>query len=154
MSWPGQVVASAIIDKYIGESARVVREMFDYAKEHAPTIIFIDEIDAIGGKRQGEGQGTDREVRVSAAFSLSFVLLAAAFWVTKLVPGSVAACPCPVNEVQSCLPAQVQRTLMELLGQLDGFEALTRVKCIMATNRPDSLDDALMRPVCGCLPAH
>jgi 26S proteasome regulatory subunit T4 len=50
-----QVVASAIVDKYIGESARVIREMFGYAKEHAPCVIFMDEIDAIGGKRYNEG---------------------------------------------------------------------------------------------------
>ena len=50
-----KVVASAIVDKYIGESARVVREMFGYAREHAPCVIFMDEIDAIGGKRSNEG---------------------------------------------------------------------------------------------------
>ena len=95
-----KVVASSIVDKYIGESARVVREMFAYAREHAPCIIFIDEVDAIGGKRI-EGTSSDREV---------------------------------------------QRTLMELLNQLDGFDKLERVKVIMATNRPDTLDMALMRP--------
>ena len=50
-----KVVASGIVDKYIGESARVIREMFNYAKEHQPCIIFMDEIDAIGGKRFSEG---------------------------------------------------------------------------------------------------
>ena len=95
-----RVVASQIVDKYIGESARIVREMFAYAKEHAPCVIFIDEIDAIGGKRI-EGTSSDREI---------------------------------------------QRTLMELLTQLDGFDSLGKVKIIMATNRPGVLDDALMRP--------
>eukprot|EP00890_Picochlorum_soloecismus_P002799 jgi/Picsp_1/351/NSC_00350-R1_26s proteasome regulatory atpase rpt4 len=96
-----KVVASGIVDKYIGESARVIREMFNYAKEHQPCIIFMDEIDAIGGKRFSEGTSADREV---------------------------------------------QRTLMELLSQLDGFEQLEKVKIVAATNRPDTLDPALMRP--------
>jgi 26S proteasome regulatory subunit T4 len=96
-----KIVASSIIDKYIGESARVVREMFAYAREHQPCIIFIDEIDAIGGKRTDESQSSDREVH---------------------------------------------RTLMELLNQIDGFDELGRVKVIMATNRPDVLDPALLRP--------
>eukprot|EP00033_Pygsuia_biforma_P002746 GCRY01003030.1.p1 GENE.GCRY01003030.1~~GCRY01003030.1.p1 ORF type:complete len:392 (+),score=90.45 GCRY01003030.1:176-1351(+) len=96
-----KVVASAIVDKYIGESARVIREMFGYARDHEPCIIFMDEIDAIGGKRFTEGTSSDREV---------------------------------------------QRTLMELLNQLDGFDSLGKVKIIMATNRPDVLDPALLRP--------
>lgn len=96
-----KVVASAIVDKYIGESARVIREMFGYAKEHEPCIIFMDEIDAIGGRRFSEGSSADREI---------------------------------------------QRTLMELLSQLDGFDTLGKVKIITATNRPDVLDPALMRP--------
>merc|ERR1719352_1541908 len=96
-----KVVASAIVDKYIGESARIIREMFGYAKEHQPCIIFMDEIDAIGGKRFSQGTSADREI---------------------------------------------QRTLMELLNQLDGFDDLGRVKIIMATNRPDTLDPALLRP--------
>jgi 26S proteasome regulatory subunit T4 len=72
-----KVVASGIVDKYIGESARVVREMFKYAKDNEPCIIFIDEIDAIGGRRLSQGNSSDREI---------------------------------------------QRTLMELLNQMDGFE--------------------------------
>ena len=96
-----QIVASAIVDKYIGESARLIREMFGYARDHQPCVIFMDEIDAIGGSRMGEGSSADREI---------------------------------------------QRTLMELLNQLDGFEALGQVKCVMATNRPDILDPALLRP--------
>ncbi|CAA2988264.1 26S protease regulatory subunit S10B homolog B [Olea europaea subsp. europaea] len=96
-----KVVSSAIIDKYIGESARLIREMFGYAREHQPCIIFMDEIDAIGGRRFSEGTSADREI---------------------------------------------QRTLMELLNQLDGFDQLGKVKMIMATNRPDVLDPALLRP--------
>lgn len=96
-----KVVSSAIVDKYIGESARIVREMFGYAKEHEPCIIFMDEIDAIGGRRFSEGSSSDREI---------------------------------------------QRTLMELLNQMDGFDFLGQTKLIMATNRPDTLDPALLRP--------
>ena len=75
--------------------------MFQYAKDNAPCIIFIDEIDAIGSKRFGQGTSADREI---------------------------------------------QRTLMELLNQMDGFDDLGKVKVIMATNRPDTLDPALLRP--------
>ena len=96
-----KIVASSIVDKYIGESARVVREMFLYAKEHQPCIIFIDEIDAIGGKRGNDASSSDREIH---------------------------------------------RTLMEMLNQIDGFDDLGKVKVIMATNRPDVLDPALLRP--------
>ncbi|WMV51460.1 hypothetical protein MTR67_044845 [Solanum verrucosum] len=96
-----KVVSSAIIDKYIGESARLIREMFNYARDHQPCIIFMDEIDAIGGRRFSEGTSADREI---------------------------------------------QRTLMELLNQLDGFDHIGKVKMIMATNRPDVLDPALLRP--------
>lgn len=96
-----KVVSSAIVDKYIGESARLIREMFGYAKEHEPCIIFMDEIDAIGGRRFSEGTSADREI---------------------------------------------QRTLMELLNQMDGFDYLGKTKIIMATNRPDTLDPALLRP--------
>ncbi|CAF1048218.1 unnamed protein product [Brachionus calyciflorus] len=96
-----KVVSSAIVDKYIGESARMIREMFAYAREHEPCIIFMDEIDAIGGRRFSEGTSADREI---------------------------------------------QRTLMELLNQMDGFDTLGKVKIIMATNRPDTLDPALLRP--------
>jgi len=96
-----KVVASAIVDKYIGESARIIREMFGYAKDHQPCVIFMDEIDAIGGRRFSQGTSADREI---------------------------------------------QRTLMELLNQMDGFDQLGKVKIIMATNRPDVLDPALLRP--------
>ncbi|EJK69743.1 hypothetical protein THAOC_08972 [Thalassiosira oceanica] len=96
-----KVVASAIVDKYIGESARIIREMFGFAKDHQPCVIFMDEIDAIGGSRFSEGTSADREI---------------------------------------------QRTLMELLNQMDGFEDQGQVKMVMATNRPDILDPALLRP--------
>lgn len=92
---------SQIVDKYIGESSRMIREMFAYAREHEPCVIFMDEIDAIGGRRFSEGTSADREI---------------------------------------------QRTLMELLNQMDGFDSLGRTKIIMATNRPDTLDPALLRP--------
>ena len=55
-----KVVASAIVDKYIGQSARVIREMFGFAKDNQPCIIFMDEIDAIGGRRFSEGSSADR----------------------------------------------------------------------------------------------
>lgn len=96
-----KVVASAIVDKYIGESARIIREMFGFARDHQPCVIFMDEIDAIGGSRFSEGTSADREI---------------------------------------------QRTLMELLNQMDGFESQGQVKMVMATNRPDILDPALLRP--------
>ena len=96
-----KIVASGIIDKYIGESARIIREIFSFAKLNFPCIIFIDEIDAIGGKRFSEGNSADREI---------------------------------------------QRTLMELLNQMDGFSEIINIKIIMATNRPDVLDPALLRP--------
>eukprot|EP01087_Luapelamoeba_hula_P021476 TRINITY_DN751_c0_g1_i1.p1 TRINITY_DN751_c0_g1~~TRINITY_DN751_c0_g1_i1.p1 ORF type:complete len:389 (-),score=77.18 TRINITY_DN751_c0_g1_i1:51-1217(-) len=96
-----KVVSSAIVDKYIGESARVIREMFGFARDHEPCIIFMDEVDAIGGRRFSQGTSADREI---------------------------------------------QRTLMELLNQMDGFDELGKVKIIMATNRPDVLDPALLRP--------
>ena len=57
-----KVVASGVVDKYIGESSRIVREMFAYAKSHEPCIIFMDEIDAIGGRRSAEGNSSDREI--------------------------------------------------------------------------------------------
>ncbi|KAH0795961.1 26S protease regulatory subunit S10B B [Histomonas meleagridis] len=96
-----KVVSTNLIGSYIGESARLIREMFKYAREHQPCIIFIDEIDALGQRRMGDGQSNDREI---------------------------------------------QRTLMELLSQMDGFSSTSQVKVVMATNRPDVLDPALLRP--------
>jgi proteasome regulatory subunit len=96
-----RMVGSELAQKYIGEGGRMVRELFSLAKEKAPSIIFLDEIDAIGAKRLDGSTSGDREV---------------------------------------------QRTLMQLLAELDGFDALHDVKIIAATNRPDILDDALLRP--------
>ena len=95
------IVGSELAQKYIGEGGRMVREMFDMARSKAPSIIFIDEIDAIGSKRLDVATSGDREV---------------------------------------------QRTLMQLLAELDGFNALDEVKLIAATNRPELLDAALLRP--------
>lgn len=96
-----KLVASEFVNKFLGEGARYVRQVFELAKEKSPAIIFIDEIDAIGTKRAHGTQGADREV---------------------------------------------QRTLMQLLSELDGFESRGDVGIIAATNRPDILDDALIRP--------
>ena len=96
-----KLVASEFVNKYLGEGSRYVREVFELAREKTPTIIFIDEIDAIGTKRMGDTSGADREV---------------------------------------------QRTLMQLLAELDGFESRGDIGIIGATNRPDILDDALLRP--------
>ena len=94
-------VGSELVQKYIGEGARLVRELFELAKEKAPTIVFIDEIDAIGARRMDVATSGDREV---------------------------------------------QRTLMQLLAELDGFDPVGDVKILGATNRPDILDEALLRP--------
>ena len=96
-----RMVGSELAQKYIGEGGRMVRELFSLAKEKAPSVIFLDEIDAIGAKRLDGSTSGDREV---------------------------------------------QRTLMQLLAELDGFDALQDVKIIAATNRPDILDDAWLRP--------
>jgi len=96
-----RVVGSELVQKYIGEGARLVRELFDLAKKKSPTIIFIDEIDAIGASRTEATTSGDREV---------------------------------------------QRTLMQLLAGMDGFEQRGDVKIIGATNRIDILDRALLRP--------
>jgi proteasome regulatory subunit len=96
-----RVVGSELVQKYIGEGARLVRELFDLAKKKAPTIIFIDEVDAVGASRTEANTSGDREV---------------------------------------------QRTLMQLLAEMDGFENRGDVKIIGATNRIDILDRALLRP--------
>lgn len=95
------ITGSELVQKYIGEGARIVRELFQYAHNKMPTIIFIDEIDAIGSKRLDVATGGDREV---------------------------------------------QRTFMQLLAEMDGFNSRGNVKIIGATNRIDVLDDALLRP--------
>ncbi|EDV20319.1 26S proteasome regulatory chain 4 [Trichoplax adhaerens] len=97
-----RVVGSELIQKYLGDGPKLVRELFRVAEEHAPSIIFIDEIDAIGTKRRYDSNsGGEREI---------------------------------------------QRTMLELLNQLDGFDSIGDVKVIMATNRIESLDPALIRP--------
>ncbi|KAI6121934.1 P-loop containing nucleoside triphosphate hydrolase protein [Pisolithus sp. B1] len=97
-----RVSGSELVQKYIGEGSRMVRELFVMAREHAPSIIFMDEIDSIGSSRGESGTGGG--------------------------------------------DSEVQRTMLELLNQLDGFEATKNIKVIMATNRIDILDPALLRP--------
>ncbi|CAL5053594.1 unnamed protein product [Urochloa decumbens] len=97
-----RVSGSELVQKYIGEGSRMVRELFVMAREHAPSIIFMDEIDSIGSARMGSGGGGG--------------------------------------------DSEVQRTMLELLNQLDGFEATNKIKVLMATNRIDILDQALLRP--------
>ena len=96
-----RVSGSELVQKYIGEGSRMVRELFVMAREHAPSIIFMDEIDSIGSSRVEGSSGGDSEV---------------------------------------------QRTMLELLNQLDGFEPTKNIKVVMATNRLDILDPALLRP--------
>jgi len=96
-----RVSGAELVQKYIGEGSRMVRELFVMAREAAPSIIFMDEIDSIGSSRVDGAEGGDSEV---------------------------------------------QRTMLELLNQLDGFEPTQNIKVIMATNRIDILDAALLRP--------
>uniref|UniRef100_A0A2K6TL96 AAA+ ATPase domain-containing protein n=1 Tax=Saimiri boliviensis boliviensis TaxID=39432 RepID=A0A2K6TL96_SAIBB len=96
-----RVVGSELIQKYLGDGPKLVRELFRVAEEHAPSIVFIDEIDAIGTKRYDSNSGGEREI---------------------------------------------QGTMLELLNQLDGFDSRGDVKVIMATNRIETLDPALIRP--------
>jgi 26S proteasome regulatory subunit T2 len=96
-----RMVGSELIQKYLGDGPKLVRELFRLADENAPSIVFIDEIDAVGTKRYDSNSGGEREI---------------------------------------------QRTMLELLNQLDGFDARGEVKVIMATNRIDTLDPALLRP--------
>ncbi|CDW88348.1 26s protease regulatory subunit 6b homolog [Stylonychia lemnae] len=96
-----RMVGSEFVQKYLGEGPRMVRDVFRLARENAPSIVFIDEIDSIATKRFDANTGADREV---------------------------------------------QRILIELLNQMDGFDQTVNVKVIMATNRADTLDPALLRP--------
>jgi len=96
-----RLAAPELVQKFIGEGARLVRELFELAREKAPSIIFIDEIDAIGARRMRDATSGDREV---------------------------------------------QRTLTQLLAEMDGFDPLDDIKVIAATNRKDILDPALLRP--------
>jgi len=95
------VVGSELVQKYIGEGARLVRDVFEMARKKAPSIIFVDELDAIGAKRLNDAGSGDREV---------------------------------------------QRTLVQLLAEMDGFDSRGEVRILGATNRPDILDPALLRP--------
>lgn len=96
-----RVIGSELVQKYVGEGARMVRELFQMARSKKACIVFFDEIDAIGGARFDDGAGGDNEV---------------------------------------------QRTMLQIVTELDGFDARGNVKVLMATNRPDTLDPALMRP--------
>lgn len=94
-----RVSGSELVQKYIGEGSRMVRELFTMARQHAPSIVFMDEVDSIGSARGGSGGDSE-----------------------------------------------VQRTMLELLNQLDGFEPSQNIKVLMCTNRIDILDPALLRP--------
>ncbi|OMJ84939.1 hypothetical protein SteCoe_13846 [Stentor coeruleus] len=96
-----KVTGSELVQKYIGEGARMVREIFQMAKIKNDCIVFIDDVDAIGGARFDDGYGGDSEA---------------------------------------------QRTMSEIVNQLDGFDNRGNVKVLMATRRPDTLDPALLRP--------
>ena len=102
-----ELVGSELVQKFIGEGAKLVKDLFEFARKKAPTIIFIDELDAIAAKRIETGTSGEREV---------------------------------------------QRTFMQLLGEIDGFDPLSDVKIIAATNRVDILDEAIIRP--GRLERH
>ncbi|KAL8556143.1 hypothetical protein ACS0TY_003802 [Phlomoides rotata] len=130
-----KVVSSAIIDKYIGESARLIREMFGYARDHQPCIIFMDEIDAIGGRRFSEGTSADREIQrtlmellnqLDGFDQLGKVLFSFIVNMGKYLP-----------TFNHCF------FRLRLLSELNWC---MQVKMIMATNRPDVLDPALLRP--------
>jgi 26S proteasome regulatory subunit T1 len=95
-----RVIGSELVQKYVGEGARMVRELFQMARQKKACIVFFDEVDAIGGARSSDGN-TDNEV---------------------------------------------QRTMLQIVTELDGFDARGNVKVLMATNRPDTLDPALVRP--------
>lgn len=95
-----RVIGSELVQKYVGEGARMVRELFEMARQKKACIVFFDEVDAIGGARGG-GDGSENEV---------------------------------------------QRTMLQIVTELDGFDARGNIKVLMATNRPDTLDPALMRP--------
>ena len=97
-----RVIGSELVQRYVGEGARMVRELFELARSKKTCIIFFDEVDAIGGSRtSGEDGNSDNEV---------------------------------------------QRTMLQIVTELDGFDARGNIKVLMATNRPDTLDPALLRP--------
>ncbi len=96
-----KMAGSELVHKFIGEGARLVRDLFEVAREKAPSVVFIDEIDAVASKR---------------------------------------------TESKTSGDAEVQRTMMQLLSEMDGFEGRGDVKIIAATNRFDMLDRAILRP--------
>ncbi|MFB6162890.1 MAG: proteasome-activating nucleotidase [Halococcoides sp.] len=96
-----KMAGSELVQKFIGEGARLVRDLFELAAEHEPAVIFIDEIDAIAAKR---------------------------------------------TESKTSGDAEVQRTMMQLLSEMDGFEDRGEIRIVGATNRFDMLDRALLRP--------
>lgn len=96
-----KLAASELARKFIGEGAKLVRDLFELADDQSPCIIFIDEIDAIATRR---------------------------------------------SETKTDGSAEVQRTLMQLLSEMDGFNNRNDVRIIAATNRFDMLDDAILRP--------
>jgi len=96
-----EIVGAELVQKFIGEGAKLVKEIFEMARKKGPAIVFIDELDALAAKRMEIGTSGEREVN---------------------------------------------RTFMQLLAELDGFDALDNVKVIGATNRKDILDPAIIRP--------
>merc|ERR1711959_162782 len=94
-----RIVGSELIQKYLGDGPKLVREPFSVAEDEAPSIVFIDEIDAVGTKRYDSNSGGEREI---------------------------------------------QRTMLELLNQLDGFDDRGDIKVLLATNKIESLDPALI----------
>ena len=96
-----KMAGSELVHKFIGEGAKLVRDLFDVAREHEPAVIFIDEIDAIAAKR---------------------------------------------TESKTSGDAEVQRTMMQLLSEMDGFDQRGDISIIAATNRFDMLDRAILRP--------
>jgi proteasome regulatory subunit len=95
------MAGSELVHKFIGEGAKLVRDLFELARQHEPAVIFIDEIDAIASKR---------------------------------------------TESKTSGDAEVQRTMMQLLSEMDGFEDRGEIRIIAATNRFDMLDRAILRP--------
>lgn len=98
-----RVIGSELVQRYVGEGARMVRELFALARARKTCIIFFDEVDAIGGARSSGDDGGNSD-----------------------------------NEVQ--------RTMLQIVTELDGFDSRGNIKVLMATNRPDTLDPALLRP--------
>eukprot|EP01039_Chlorochromonas_danica_P000235 gene235-253_t len=97
-----RVIGSELVQRYVGEGARMVRELFSMARSKKTCIIFFDEVDAIGGARTSGDDGNS--------------------------------------------DIEVQRTMLQIVTELDGFDARGNIKVLMATNRPDTLDPALLRP--------